>query len=139
MQYDKDNGEIVWESTGRRRLAHLNILGINSEGQLFQGYDGTLLEWNLGEEEELTPKEKLELADYMIARWQRYKRQPIFQPPKRPGGWAPCPYCGEEPKLLAYTIECVTPTCPEKPWVDADSTLAGFAEWNRRFSPPEKP
>jgi hypothetical protein len=54
-------------STGKEISANCSILGISPELELHEGYDGTI------DEAELTPKEKLEIAEYAISLWQKYK------------------------------------------------------------------
>jgi hypothetical protein len=54
-------------STGKEISANCSILGISPELELHEGYDGRIYE------EDLTPEEKLEIAEYAIALWQQYK------------------------------------------------------------------
>ena len=54
-------------STGKVISANCSILGISPELDLHEGYDGTI------NEEDLTPQEKLEVAEYAISLWQEYK------------------------------------------------------------------
>ena len=56
-------------STGKEISANCSILGINPELELHEGYDGTI------NEEDLTPQEKLEIAEYAISLWQKYKNK----------------------------------------------------------------
>ena len=53
-------------STGKEISANCSILGINPELELHEGYDGRIYE------EDLTPQEKLEIAEYAISLWQQY-------------------------------------------------------------------
>jgi hypothetical protein len=60
-------------STGKIVSCNMGILGIsefNGSIQLFEGYDSDLYE-----ERDLTKEEKLELADYAIALWNKYKAE----------------------------------------------------------------
>ena len=53
-------------STGKEISANCSILGISPELELYEGYDGKIYE------DELTTKEKLEIAEYAISLWQKY-------------------------------------------------------------------
>lgn len=69
MTYDEQTGDTIF-STGRRVDAHAGIIGINADGEIFDGYDGG---FDVPPHNPLTADEKRELADEMIARWQRYR------------------------------------------------------------------
>lgn len=58
------------ESTGRTFYAHCGLLSPGADGELMEGYDGTV--W-AGEDEPWTPEERAEIADFMIAEWQAFK------------------------------------------------------------------
>lgn len=62
-------------STGREIDANCDFVGIDSEGNLSEGYDGTLNPWPSDWETRAnwTQAERDELADLMIARWQKFK------------------------------------------------------------------
>lgn len=63
-------------SSGRRFYAHQGIIGIApNDATLFDGYDG-FLEESIA----LKPKEKHEIADFMIKLWTEYKAgQPLIE------------------------------------------------------------
>lgn len=63
-------GDYLVFSTGRRVLAHAGVLGIDAELKTFHGYDGEIGEF----EDELTERERLELAELVIRRWRHYAR-----------------------------------------------------------------
>lgn len=54
-------------STGKEVSANCCILGISPELELHEGYDGRI------HEEDLTPNEKIEIAEYAISLWQKYR------------------------------------------------------------------
>ena len=58
-------------STGKKISANCSILGISPELELHGGYDQTIYE----DELELTPQEKIEIAEYAISLWQKYKNK----------------------------------------------------------------
>jgi len=58
-------------STGKYFSANEGIIGINSDLETYEGYDGSL-DWLRGY---FTPKERVELADYMIELWKKYKKE----------------------------------------------------------------
>jgi hypothetical protein len=61
--------------SGRAFYAHNGIIGIDPDGEVFEGYDGGIdivREWDY-EFQPWTPAERAELADEMIRRWQRFK------------------------------------------------------------------
>lgn len=65
-------------STGRRIYANNCIIGLSPSGEVSGGYDNPLWEAHLTEpwrEDQtlLTNVERIELADYMIALWQKYR------------------------------------------------------------------
>lgn len=72
MQIEDDT---VTFSTGRTAYAHRGIIGLNDELVVSEGYDGGF--WNrddrLWAKDGLTKEEEIELADYMIALWTRFK------------------------------------------------------------------
>lgn len=72
MKYE--DGQMIF-STGKRRSANGGILGLTTEYEVTEGYDGTFWsrvesEWT---DEPLTPAERVELADYMLERWQTFR------------------------------------------------------------------
>ena len=62
----RDGDETIF-STGKRVYAHCGIIGLDSDLNTYEGYDGGF------EDNKLTSEEKLELANYMIAAWNEYK------------------------------------------------------------------
>jgi hypothetical protein len=64
MKFDDD--QVVF-SSGKSEYAFSGIIGINSALELSYGYDGSLAD------ERWTKEEAIELADYMIALWTKYK------------------------------------------------------------------
>ena len=65
MKYSKDGGLTL--STGKEVSANCGIIGLSPDGRVFGGYDDARVD------EKLTPHERRELADYMIAKWRDYK------------------------------------------------------------------
>ncbi len=53
-------------STGKLVLVNCSILGINPNLELYEGYDGGICE------EQYTLAEKMEIAEYALALWQKY-------------------------------------------------------------------
>ncbi len=66
MEYGVDGDDLVF-STGKRLDAHLGIVGINGQLEVFEGYDGGL------RCEKLTEAERAELANHMISLWEKWK------------------------------------------------------------------
>lgn len=52
--------------TGKRVPANCAILGISPKLRLYEGYDGTI------NEDALTIEERMEVAEYAIAMWNKY-------------------------------------------------------------------
>lgn len=63
-----DNGRIRF-TTGRVIRTSYHIIGIDPELSTFSGYDNEIFFW---EEDKLTPAERKELAEYVIALWQKW-------------------------------------------------------------------
>ncbi len=61
--------------TGRTFGANRYFIAINPELEIAEGYDGDL--WGASghayDDPQWTPEERVELADYMIDLWERYK------------------------------------------------------------------
>jgi hypothetical protein len=70
MKYEDDH---MIFATGKRRYAHAGIIGLTCSYEVTEGYDGNF--WMVGEAEDeaLTPAERVELADYMLERWQTFR------------------------------------------------------------------
>jgi hypothetical protein len=66
----KINGDdVTFESTGRKGSANFGIIGIGpTEEMVFGGYD-----WEFLHLADLKPEERNELANHMIARWERFR------------------------------------------------------------------
>ena len=62
----KRDGDDLILSTGRKFPANNGIVGINDELQTFEGYDGSF-------DYTITLAERLEIAEYMIDLWERWK------------------------------------------------------------------
>lgn len=64
-------------ATGKELYAFHGILGLGPDCEtLTEGYDGKIEgPWMEPEEHVLTPAERVELADLMIARWQAYRER----------------------------------------------------------------
>ena len=63
--------DVLLLSSGKRIYAHQGILGIRvGDNTIYYGFDGEV--WS-GGDQCLTPAERAEIADYMIALWQRYR------------------------------------------------------------------
>ncbi|MBX3653211.1 MAG: hypothetical protein KF686_03440 [Ramlibacter sp.] len=76
-------------TSGRTKYAHGGIIGIDPALIVSEGYDGPFFrpayEWETPEEYEeggsaLTPEERVELADFMIARWEAFKAEANHAP-----------------------------------------------------------
>ena len=57
--------------TGRRLPANKGIVGLSPDGGIFGGYDDHIHVVTWGDEDELTPDELIDIADYMIASWEK--------------------------------------------------------------------
>ncbi len=65
---------IIFETTGRESGGNCGIIGIDTKGEVFGGYDQSLFtEWDSNP---LTPAERKELAEHMIGRWQQFATVP---------------------------------------------------------------
>lgn len=60
---------IRFDCSGREFYAFKFTIGISNIGQVKQGWDG-----EIDGIDDFTPEERAELADHMIALWQRFKR-----------------------------------------------------------------
>jgi hypothetical protein len=61
-------------STGREFYSCTSSLSVDDDGdEIYYGHDGTVDEWReYGSQPPLTVEERREIAEYMIARWQRW-------------------------------------------------------------------
>ncbi len=78
----KIEGDDIFLSSGKQLDVHCGILGLAREDNrllITEGFDGYVDHYCFSCEEgtctksTLTPEEKIEVADYMIAMWQEYK------------------------------------------------------------------
>lgn len=72
-----DEHDRVIFSTGKTVYAHMGIIGIRPSLRVTEGYDGGFPAWQdgwgSGEGSALTPGERQELADFMIALWSEFR------------------------------------------------------------------
>ena len=73
-----------FESTGRTLIASEGIIGLAPNGDVYSGWDEILFEHlplmpKAPKTDDLNPAELIELADYMIARWQAFRSRIIAQ------------------------------------------------------------
>ena len=70
-------GNKVLFSSGRTRYANQGIIGLSPRLTVSEGYDGgfrtEIDEWDDPDENDLTKEDRIELADYMIAQWQKFR------------------------------------------------------------------
>mgnify|MGYP001607305997 CR=1 FL=1 len=68
---EQHGDDVLVLSSGKRIYANRGILGIrDGDNTIYDGYDGEV--WS-GGDQCLTHAERAEIADYMIALWQRYR------------------------------------------------------------------
>lgn len=65
------NGDELVLASGRTLYAHAGIIGIADNGAFSGGYDQMLDD----DDDPLTSEERVELGDYMIALWTRFKEE----------------------------------------------------------------
>jgi hypothetical protein len=72
-------------STGRVAYANRCVVGIGPTLELTGGYDGDWWDANLdaNSQDALSPAERVELADHMIARWQTYRSRALAARPHK--------------------------------------------------------
>ena len=67
-------------STGKELYANCGVIGISPKLEISKGWDGGFFNprsyVNL-DDYTLTPVERIELADYMIARWKEFKKEAL--------------------------------------------------------------
>jgi len=71
----KIEGNYIIFSTGKTRYANGGIIGLAPDMEVSEGYDGEFYNgdgWR-DEEESLTKAELVELADFMIEQWQKFR------------------------------------------------------------------
>jgi hypothetical protein len=66
MKLNEEDDGLTFDN-GRECYAHAGIIGIDNSLHIFYGYDGGL-------PGDLTPGERVELADYMINLWEKFKK-----------------------------------------------------------------
>jgi hypothetical protein len=68
-----DNDHFVLDS-GRVFYAHQGVIGLGPDpNNIYDGYDGNIYGEFGQSADALSPSERIEIADYMIARWSAYK------------------------------------------------------------------
>ena len=71
MLYNRKAENYTLECSSRTFSANCGIIGISPSGSLTEGYDGHIyLSPSTGP---ITKEERLELADYMISVWEKFK------------------------------------------------------------------
>jgi len=73
----KIDGDKVTFSTGKERIANCGIIGISERHlEVTDGYDSGFHndDW-YDDEQKLTKEEQIELADYMIGVWNKFKEK----------------------------------------------------------------
>ena len=84
----KIEGSKVIFSSGKERYAYSGIIGLSPEMNLTGGYDDRFWEndinedWEDGDEasDDLSSSDLIELADYMIEQWGKFKAQMTIHP-----------------------------------------------------------
>lgn len=62
--------------SGREFYANGNIIGIDDNGRVFEGYDGNFNDEFSDESDPLTQAEREELSGIMMERWRRFATPP---------------------------------------------------------------
>ena len=62
------NGNTITLLNGTKLYANGGIIGLSPEGELFEGYDDSLVTYGAVD---LTDDELMEIADYMVASWEK--------------------------------------------------------------------
>ena len=70
MKIISEENKIIF-SNGKEVYANLGIIGLSPNNEIYYGYDGSLD--NDFESENFSNEDRIELADYMVERWQEYK------------------------------------------------------------------
>lgn len=71
MKIAKDKIEF---SDGATDYANCGIIGLAPDGDIYQGYDGSLYAEHMeGEIQQLSKIQRIELSEYMISAWQKVK------------------------------------------------------------------
>jgi hypothetical protein len=67
-------GDRLIMDDGTKYYANVGIVGLSPKLEISEGYDGGIMDWENDEDEGKLPlKHRLELAEYMIALWTKYK------------------------------------------------------------------
>jgi hypothetical protein len=73
MIYDREKGKLVM-ADGTEYYANGGIVGLNDDLEISEGYDGGFYCYREDSDDGALPlAHRLELADYMIALWIKYK------------------------------------------------------------------
>ena len=72
MRYLEEKEEYIFNS-GKTASANCGIIGLSPELEVSDGYDGLFHCYDKENACELTKEDKIELADYMINQWQKFK------------------------------------------------------------------
>jgi hypothetical protein len=78
MKFD-DKGNAVFESTGAKTWVSCGIISVDDNLNLDTGCDCSFrmdIPDTNGEDRELTPTERVELADHYIKLWTRFRNEP---------------------------------------------------------------
>lgn len=65
----KIEGDYMVFSTGKEAYAYAGVIGLDPVLHVFGGYDDSVYEYN----NDLSKAERIELADYMIEQWQKFR------------------------------------------------------------------
>ncbi len=71
MKLDPKDSDYALLSTGKRLYVNCGIIGLSPEGAVSGGYDNPV--FHPDDDGKLTPAECIELADYMLAEWQKFR------------------------------------------------------------------
>ena len=74
----KINGDMVTFSTGKIKSANCGVIGLSPKLEVTEGFDAAfhrpMPSWmTIDNYDGLTRSERIELANYMIEQWQRFK------------------------------------------------------------------
>lgn len=69
-----DGRVFTLECSGRTFKANQNIIGVDGNGELTEGFDSGLYpDWKGGDDLPFSEAERREIAEYMIQRWTAYR------------------------------------------------------------------
>lgn len=74
MHYNESEELLVFQS-GRTLYANDCVIGLGPALDVFEGYDGEVVKFDAPTGTSLTIQERLELANFMIRQWRRYRDQ----------------------------------------------------------------